>query len=545
MSNEENIKKETVEEMAEKLAEGLEEVTGEVVTKESVPEVTESEEAEADTTETEESKSEEPVSEEAQEPEEPVKEPEIEVKKGRKGLIIAAIITGAVLLILGVAYFLVANYYSDRFLMKTSVNGSDCSGMTIKEVEALIQKQVEEYVLTIHGANDTREQIAGTDIDIKYIGYNQLKEAFDNQNEFLWPKALFKSNQISAEIIFEYNQEKLDTMIAGLNCMKPENQVAAVAATVVYQDDGFVIQDETYGTQIDTVKFTELVNESVKTINTSIDLKNEGCYLQPKFTKDSQEVITAKEQMNRFLNAEITHSLDSVEMTLDRTTFASWISVNENMEPVVSADKVSAYAKTVASKYNTPNRSGVLVTPTGKQVTLNNASLGRAVGTDAERDQIISEIKAGKKVERAPIISRQAMADGEFVWGNTYIEVDITEQHMWYIVNGAIALETDVVTGKKGVNDTPTGIYNILEKMRNKTLVGRIVNGKPLYRTPVSYWMRVTWSGIGFHDANWQASFGGNRYVTNGSHGCINMPPAKAGELYNLISKGTSVIIHY
>ena len=116
---------------------------------------------------------------------------------------------------------------------------------------------------------------------------------------------------------------------------------------------------------------------------------------------------------------------------------------------------------------------------------------------------------------------------------------------MWFVQNGAVVFETDVVTGLKGKNDTPTGIYSLLEKTPNTTLVGRIVNGKPLYRTPVKYWMRVTWSGIGFHDASWQSSFGGTRYVTNGSHGCINMPPAKAGEFYNMITIGTPVVIHY
>lgn len=534
MSSEENRKKESVEEMAEKLAEGL---TEEVPAEEPV--------------EKQETLAEEPLAESDTPMEEPVQEPvqeevlEEQPKKKRKGLWIAGIVAAAVLVVLGIGYVFVANHYSDRFLMKTYVNGKDCSGMTIKEVENLIQKQVEEYSLTIHGANESKEVIEGTDIDIKYIGYQQLKEAFQKQNEYLWPKALFSTNQITAEILFDYSQEKLDTMIAGLACVKPENQTVAVDATVVFKDGQFVVQDETYGTQVDTAKLTELVNTCVKTIDTELDLDSEGCYIQPRFKANSQEVISAKDVMNAYLDAEITHSLDGAEMTLTSSTFAAWISVNENMEPVISADKATAYAKTVASKYNTANRSGVLVTPTGKEVTMSNAVLGRAIGTDSERDQIISEIKAGKKVTRSPIVSRQAMADGQYAWGTTYIEVDISAQHMWYIVNGSIVFETDVVTGKRGSNDTPTGIYTILEKMRNKTLVGRIVNGKPLYRTPVSYWMRVTWSGIGFHDASWQPTFGGDRYVSNGSHGCINMPPAKAGELYNLISKGTNVVIHY
>ena len=125
---------------------------------------------------------------------------------------------------------------------------------------------------------------------------------------------------------------------------------------------------------------------------------------------------------------------------------------------------------------------------------------------------------------------------------------EVLIQHMWYIVNGAVVLETDVVTGKPTPDRvTPTGVYSILELKRNKTLTGTInpATGKPIYETPVSYWMRVTWTGVGFHDAIWQSAFGGTIYQTNkGSHGCINMPLNMAASLYDQLSVGTPVIIH-
>jgi len=51
--------------------------------------------------------------------------------------------------------------------------------------------------------------------------------------------------------------------------------------------------------------------------------------------------------------------------------------------------------------------------------------------------------------------------------------------------------------------------------------------------------------GIGFHDADWQPYFGGDRYLTGGSHGCINMPPDKAGELYNIIQYNVPIVCFY
>ncbi len=83
---------------------------------------------------------------------------------------------------------------------------------------------------------------------------------------------------------------------------------------------------------------------------------------------------------------------------------------------------------------------------------------------------------------------------------------------MWYIVNGSVQLETDIVTGLASDPNraTPSGVYSILEMKRDKVLTGETnpSTGEPIYRTKVSYWMRVTWTGIGFHDAIWQSAFG-------------------------------------
>ncbi len=131
-----------------------------------------------------------------------------------------------------------------------------------------------------------------------------------------------------------------------------------------------------------------------------------------------------------------------------------------------------------------------------------------------------------------------------YAWSSTYIEVDISEQHMWFCKDGMMVLDTDVVTGAPGMS-TPTGEFSILEKMSPKVLRGYRSDGSLEYATPVTYWARVTWTGIGFHDANWQPAFGGERYKQGyGSHGCINMPYKKVEKLYKMIEVGCPVIIH-
>ena len=51
--------------------------------------------------------------------------------------------------------------------------------------------------------------------------------------------------------------------------------------------------------------------------------------------------------------------------------------------------------------------------------------------------------------------------------------------------------------------------------------------------------------GIGLHDATWQSSFGGDRYKTHGSHGCINLPLNVAASLYSQLKVNIPVVCYY
>jgi lipoprotein-anchoring transpeptidase ErfK/SrfK len=120
----------------------------------------------------------------------------------------------------------------------------------------------------------------------------------------------------------------------------------------------------------------------------------------------------------------------------------------------------------------------------------------------------------------------------------TYADVNLTTQKMIYVKDGMLILESDVVTGAPSMR-TPTGTFKVSRKLSPTVLVG------PGYAQPVTYWMQFTSNGVGFHDATWQSRFGGDWYVSHGSHGCVNMPMAAAKELYSVISVGDTVKVHY
>ena len=89
----------------------------------------------------------------------------------------------------------------------------------------------------------------------------------------------------------------------------------------------------------------------------------------------------------------------------------------------------------------------------------------------------------------------------------TYIEIDLSAQHVWLYEDGKLVMDTDCVTGTDNTTRaTPTGSYFISERVNGKYLRGATWN------TWVDKWMRLTPDGVGLHDASWRGKFGGNIY---------------------------------
>lgn len=123
--------------------------------------------------------------------------------------------------------------------------------------------------------------------------------------------------------------------------------------------------------------------------------------------------------------------------------------------------------------------------------------------------------------------------------GDTYIEISLDEQHMWFYKDGKLIVSTDVVTGYKNAHDTPTGLYYIINKASPAELVG------DTWDVWVDYWLGVTYDGIGIHDSTWRTSgYGGNIYTYDGSHGCINTPYDAVKKIYDNCKENTPVVIY-
>ncbi len=119
-----------------------------------------------------------------------------------------------------------------------------------------------------------------------------------------------------------------------------------------------------------------------------------------------------------------------------------------------------------------------------------------------------------------------------------YIDVDKTNQIVRLYEDGKVIWESNCVSGRKGKTDTPSGSFKIIAKKKGKWLNG------PTWHCWVNNWMQFTDSACGLHDAKWRKNWAKDAYLTDGSHGCVNLPSEKADELFTLTEKGMEVIVH-
>lgn len=275
-------------------------------------------------------------------------------------------------------------------------------------------------------------------------------------------------------------------------------------------------------------------------------------YIPPEKKADDKKLVQKCKILNDYADETVTYVFGDQTDTLTFETFMDWLKIKDG-KVSVKEDKVTKYVRSLAEKYETRYMDRVFQTSLGTTVTFPAGlnEYGYTILEDQEAQQLTQDLLSGESVQREPVYQYLGpwgdplylKRSGTDDLAGTYVEVSISAQHMWYYIDGALFIESDVVTGDATLGqDTATGVFPLAFKESPATLRGG--EGKKKYTTKVQYWMPF-YEGQGLHDAWWKTVFGGNEYMGNGSHGCVNLPPSVAETVYNNIQPGTAIIIYY
>lgn len=457
---------------------------------------------------------------------------------------IAAVCGGVVVLVGAVGgglYWHESLKYKTCFLPGTIVDGMDVTEKTAAEVEDAIMEQLKGYKLTINGREDLSESITGEEVGLYAEFDDTLAKAIAAQKPMEWGKYRFgKSvNEVNTDALIRYNDEMLGEAVDSLSCMDKENMREPQDAKISdYTSGGYTIIKEDEGTELLEDKVREAVAAAVMSLAESVDLEEQGCYVSPSITSEDEALKTACETMNKYVGARITYQFGDKSETLSGDEIHNWLTVN-GTSVGINEGKATEYVKKLAASYDTAYKAKSLKTSYGKTVSITGGSYGYKINQAKEAATLVSLIKNGEQTSREPEYSQKGASRTGNDYGNTYVEINLTAQHLYFYVKGKLVVQSDFVSGNAAKGwSTPAGAYSITYKQRNATLKGQG------YATPVSYWMPFN-GGIGLHDANWRKTFGGTIYKTNGSHGCVNLPPAVAKTIYENISAGDPVLCYH
>lgn len=438
-----------------------------------------------------------------------------------------------------IVYFCMAAYFKNHFYFGTKINSISVSGKTVDQVKQQMESQMKSYKLTLKERDGKSEQIAVDDIKLKYKSMDDFKKLKDKQGACNWLLGFLNEKNSKMSAAVSYDDELLKEKVDNLACLDDRNIIEPKNPSFKYSNKGYIVVKEVKGNKVNKSALYDNIVKSIRNGRTKVDLEAANCYVNPKYTVKSKKTTEVKNTLNKYVSAKITYTFGDSKETVDGSTINKWLRVNHNFEIVFDRDKIKEYIHTLCWKYNTIDSTRSFVTTLGQTIKVGPGDYGWYISTAKEIPSLISDVKKGQNIKKEPAYIQTAACHGKNDIGNTYVEVNMTEQHLWFYKNGSLVTQGDVVTGNISNNtSTPEGVYKVEYKQRNATLSGQG------YDSPVDFWMPFN-GNIGVHDATWRDAFGGDIYKTKGSHGCVNAPYELARTIYKNIEPGTPVVCYY
>ena len=398
-------------------------------------------------------------------------------------------------------------YYTNHFLPHTIINGKDLSNLSLKQAEVLLNENAKAE-MTIY-ETDMDGYKFYEKLDLTRLDSNTTYDpSYDLtiQNNLAW-FAPPMTDTTCHKVKGEPDLNKIKELIDDLYCSQSKNTVETKDAQVVIVNGEARIDKEVYGTSIAADTLNNVITQAVSnyyegSLNNAIDLSQ--FYEKPQLLSDDPSLPAKLETAQKFLNKKISIINADNTLTLENESLAD-LYTTLNSEVIADSEKVSNFVFTVSKE--------------------NNHNVNRALNdlNDALKKSEDTEIQI------QPAVTINGLAD-----------VSILEQMLYYYENDTLIMTSPVVTGNVDFgSEKPLGDFEVRRKKLGAYLMGAE------YIEYVDYWMGWDPSGrvYGFHDAQWRDAFGGDIYLSDPSHGCVNLPTDKVAMLYEMADIGTKVTI--
>lgn len=395
-----------------------------------------------------------------------------------------------------------------------------------------------EYTLVIYNKSGDNVSIPSSGIDL-HINFGSILDVIPNEQIKINLVKDLENLGFSLNKTVTYSRDKLEAILDSTGWTSSANDLPT-DAYITFSDaqNNYVIIPETEGNTINRKIALEIIDANLQDLNESLNLYEANAYEKPNITADM--LASSLQQLNDLTDFIITYTIGDSTFKFDVEQMKDYVSLNDAKVWVLdSTGAAKEFVSTLKSELDTYGDDLTFTTTQGETITVPGGNWGWRLDTESTKQKLIEQISTGEDAVGELVWAQKAplYGDKEFV---NYVEIDMGDQHLYLYTNNTLVGDWPIVTGTytNTGRRTPEGVYILNYKTTDTYLRG------PTWNSWVMYWMPFN-GGIGMHDANWRSSFGGNIYMYNGSHGCINMPTEGAKTVYNAIDKTYAIICYY
>jgi hypothetical protein len=423
------------------------------------------------------------------------------------------------------------SFMEGRFFPGTRINQVDLSLMKRKEAAAYFSDwKQEEFQLTLLDKEGNAKTLTGKDI---HLGYEPDFSEVPKLDSFFMLFSLGKEKDYPLKGKLFYDEASLHEFVTKYAEEESTDEAPGKAFLTAYVPGaGYLIGKERSGGKISKEALEKAIQNAITEGKRYIKLEEESVYEEANKVEGLEKL---QEEKNNALPGIIRYNFSGEVIELNSDTSLSWF---KNGGAELDNGKVKQFVRNLKLYTDTSGSERSFKTEDGRILSL-RGKYGFSLSEKKEIKRLTESLLARENIVRDAEYDMVALARGAEDIGNTYVEVDIGRQKIFYFENGVMQFSSDCVTGNIARrHGTPDGVYSLTYKARNATLKGAD------YEAKVNYWMPFN-KGIGFHDALWRNRFGGNIYRNAGSHGCINLPLSGAQVLYQKVYQGIPVVCHF
>ena len=475
------------------------------------------------------------------------------MNKKRKTLIFII----SIVIVLGLCYIGPAYYYSHaydsdlsggkRFMYGTYINGLYCTGLTLSQVEQAIPKLYvpEDPVLKI-GEKEYKIELYEIGYTADYI--TPLKAILDKQNPYLWFEFIGDRNVYDNIVpVISVNSEGIHNYFKNLDL--GDDKTVSDEVYIELTENGYELIDGKKPI-LNTDRVEEFLIERIMAGDSLIEI-DDSFYDSTEYTPAEKKLMAYFDELESHQRRLVTYVFGKETKRISKYEWAVLMNtgdeplkkitpgmdVGERIDYTIDEDKAIRFLDDFLDEYNTYNNR-YFRAHNGALVYVKKGNYGNKLDIAAEENWFRGFINSSEDyATRTPRYIIEAKHREKNDFGNTFIEVSLDEQYMWYYVDGEVFVETPITSGSYAHGGTDPRVVYVYTKIPNKWLTG------PTWHSFVKYWVAIQ-GAIGIHDASWRSVYGGDEYKYRGSHGCINTPEEAMKKIYDNVEIGTPVIVY-